>query len=498
MKTVFATSRPGRAGVWPPAPQTEPAALIEPRLLREKRPCLPELSELDVVRHFTGLSRLNFSVDGNFYPLGSCTMKYNPKFTEAVAAHPGFTALHPLIPQLRGAGHFTQGALEVLYETERFLCAITGMHAFTLQPLAGAHGELTGVMLMAAYHRDKGNRKTTILVPDSAHGTNPASAAIAGYQVVSIPSHEGIIDPAAMEKVLNEDVAGLMMTCPNTLGLFERHLPRIVELVHSVDGLLYYDGANLNAIMGKMRVGDAGFDIVHINLHKTFATPHGGGGPGAGPVGVSARLEPYLPISRVVKLEDGQYYLNYDYPKSIGYIAPFYGNFGVILKAYAYLLRLGREGVVRVAENAVLAANYLRARLRGHLEIPYDRTCMHEFVASVAELAASHGVRALDIAKALLDRGHYAPTIYFPLIVKECLMIEPTETESKETLDGFVDDLVDIVKTARINPAAIQAAPHHLPVARLDEVRAARAMELTDDAGLSEVMEITAESDTHA
>lgn len=484
MKTVFAKSHPGRAGVWPPAPKTEPAALLDPCLLRQEPPALPELSELDTVRHFTELSRLNFSVDGNFYPLGSCTMKYNPKFTEMAASYPGFTALHPLVPQLRGAGHLTQGALEVLYETERFLCAITGMHAFTLQPLAGAHGELTGVMLMAAYHRDQGNSKTKIIVPDSAHGTNPASAAIAGYHVVSIPSHDGIIDPAELEKVLDDDIAGLMMTCPNTLGLFERNLPRIVELVHSVDGLLYYDGANLNAIMGKMRVGDAGFDVVHVNLHKTFATPHGGGGPGAGPVGVSKRLDPYLPISRVVKLDDGQYSLNYNYPKSIGYIAPFYGNFGVILRAYAYMLRLGREGITRVSENAVLAANYLRARLRGHLEIPYDRTCMHEFVASAAELTASYGVRALDIAKALLDRGHYAPTIYFPLIVKECLMIEPTETESKETLDRFVDDLVDILRQARENPDTLHAAPTRLPITRLDEVRAARAMELTDDAGL--------------
>jgi glycine dehydrogenase subunit 2 len=484
VKTVFAASRPGRRGVWPKSPETEPSALLPTELIRETAPALPELSELDVVRHFTKLSRLNYSVDGNFYPLGSCTMKYNPKFTEAIASHPGFTSLHPLVPQLRGAGHLAQGALEVLYETERWLCAITGMDAFTLQPMAGAHGELTGVMLMAAYHRDQGNTKTKIIVPDSAHGTNPASAAIAGYQVVAIPSHDGIIDPTALERVLDDEVAGLMMTCPNTLGLFERHLQRIVELIHSVDGLLYYDGANLNAIMGTMRVGDAGFDVVHINLHKTFATPHGGGGPGAGPVGVCARLEPYLPISRVVKLEDGQFYLNYDYPKSIGYIAPFYGNFGVILKAYAYMLRLGGEGIRRVSEHAVLAANYLRCQLRDHLEIPFDRTCMHEFVASVADLAASHGVRALDIAKALLDRGHYAPTIYFPLIVKECLMIEPTETESKETLDQFVEDLVDILHTARMTPQAMHEAPSTLPVGRLDEVRAARAMELTDDAGL--------------
>lgn len=483
MKTLFSDSSKGRKGVWPKEPTTDLNAAIPAELLRETAPKLPELSEIDVIRHFTKLSRLNYSVDSNFYPLGSCTMKYNPKFTETVANHPGFTSVHPLIPQLKGAGNLTQGALEVLYETEQLLGEITGMSAFTLQPMAGAHGELTGVMLMAAYHNDRGNKKTKIIVPDSAHGTNPASAAIAGYDVVSIESHNGMIDPDELEKVLDDEVAGLMMTCPNTLGLFECNLKRIVELIHSVDGLLYYDGANLNAIMGKMRVGDVGFDVVHLNLHKTFATPHGGGGPGSGPVGVSQRLVEYLPISRVVKLEDGQYFLNYDYPKSIGYIAPFYGNFGVILKAYAYILRLGREGIVRTTENAVLAANYLRKKLEAHLEIPFDRICMHEFVASAA-LQATKGVRALDIAKALLDKGHYAPTIYFPLIVKECLMFEPTETESKETLDQFVDDMIEILSRVESDPQSIQDAPVTTPVQRLDEVRAARNMELVDDAGL--------------
>ncbi len=483
MKTLFSNSAPGRQGVWPKDAAGELEAVIPAGLLRGEAPKLPELSELDVVRHFTRLSRLNYSVDSNFYPLGSCTMKYNPKFTEVVAADPGFSSLHPLIPQLKGAGHLTQGALKVLYETEQLLAEITGMSAFTLQPMAGAHGELTGVMLMAAYHNDTGNQQTKIIVPDSAHGTNPASAAIAGYEVVSIESHNGMIDPDELEKVLDDEVAGLMMTCPNTLGLFECNLKRIVELVHGVDGLLYYDGANLNAIMGKMRVGDVGFDVVHLNLHKTFATPHGGGGPGSGPVGVSQRLVDYLPISRVVKLEDGQYFLDYDYPKSIGYIAPFYGNFGVILKAYAYILRLGREGIVRASENAVLAANYLRKRLEQHLEIPHDRICMHEFVASAAR-QAQHGVRALDIAKALLEKGHYAPTIYFPLIVKECLMFEPTETESKETLDQFVDDLIEILERVGTDAQSIQNAPQNLPVQRLDEVHAARAMELVDDAGL--------------
>lgn len=480
MKTIFSKSIPGRRGVWPSPAQKEAKHYIPQNLLRSKKPQLPEVSELDVIRHYTLLSRQNFGVDSNFYPLGSCTMKYNPKFLEEVASLPGFTDLHPLIPQLKSAGHYTQGALEVLYETERLLCEITGMQAFTLQPLAGAHGELTGVMLMAAYHQHKGNKKTKIIVPDSAHGTNPASAAIAGYKIVNIKSKDGIIDPKALEAVLDDEVAGLMMTCPNTLGLFESHLPQIVELIHSVDGLLYYDGANLNAILGKMRVGDVGFDVVHLNLHKTFATPHGGGGPGAGPVGVNKKLEPFLPISRVVKLEDGQFFLNYNYPLSIGYVAPFYGNFSVILKAYAYILRLGREGLIRVSEHAVLAANYLRKRLENYLEIPYNRTCMHEFVASVVK-QAKKGARALDIAKALLDKGHHAPTIYFPLIVKECLMIEPTETESKETLDKFVDDLIEILATAEKYPELLLQAPSTTPVRRLDEVKAARNMELVEN-----------------
>ncbi|MFH1913939.1 MAG: aminomethyl-transferring glycine dehydrogenase subunit GcvPB [Pseudomonadota bacterium] len=479
MKTIFDTSVAGREGCWPCEGKAE-EAYIPSELLRQGEIGLPSASELDVVRHFTRLSQRNFGVDGNFYPLGSCTMKYNPKFTEVVAAMPGFTRLHPVLPQLQGAGGQCQGALEVMYETEKLLSEITGMHAFTLHPMAGAHGELTGVMLMAAYHKDRGNKKTKIIVPDSAHGTNPASAAIAGYTVVSVESVDGIVDPAALAEVLDDEVAGMMMTCPNTLGLFEKNLPEIVRLLREVDALLYYDGANLNAVMGKMRVGDVGFDIVHLNLHKTFATPHGGGGPGAGPVGVCEKLEPFLPISRVVKLEDGQFFLDYDYPKSIGYVAPFYGNFGVVLKAYAYILRLGRAGLIRATENAVLSANYMRTRLEDHFEIPYNRICMHEFVASAAEQAKT-GVRALDIAKALLDKGYHAPTVYFPLIVPESIMIEPTETENKETLDQFIDALIEIAELAITDPTAVQAAPRTLPVSRLDETRAARAMELTDD-----------------
>ncbi len=480
MKTIFEKSVPGRAACLPDRPEQYAGAYIPASLMRESFAGLPEVSELDVVRHFTELSRKNFGVDGNFYPLGSCTMKYNPKFTEAVAAMPGFTRLHPVLPQLKGAGRLCQGALEVMYEMERHLCEITGMSAFTLHPMAGAHGELTGAMIIAAYHKDKGHKKTKILCPDSAHGTNPASASIAGFEVVNVPSKDGIVDPAELAKVLDDEVAALMMTMPNTLGLFESHLPEIVAMLREKDALLYYDGANLNAILGKMRVGDAGFDVMHINLHKTFATPHGGGGPGAGPVGVCEKLAPYLPVSRVAKMEDGQFFLDYDYPKSIGYVSPFYGNFGVTLKAYAYILRLGREGLIRVSENAVLAANYIRKRLEDRLHIPFNRTCMHEFVASASELAKK-GVHALDLAKALLDKGHHSPTVYFPLIVKEAVMIEPTETESLETIDQFIDDLLAILDQAEADPASLHDAPLTTPVSRLDETKAARDMVLTQD-----------------
>ncbi|MCJ2163154.1 MULTISPECIES: aminomethyl-transferring glycine dehydrogenase subunit GcvPB [unclassified Pseudodesulfovibrio] len=479
MKTIYETSVAGREGCWPCEGMAE-EAYIPKELLRDGDIGLPSASELDVVRHFTRLSQRNYGVDGNFYPLGSCTMKYNPKFTEVVAAMPGFTRLHPVLPQLQGAGGLCQGALEVMFETENLLSEITGMAAYTLHPMAGAHGELTGVMLMAAYHKDRGNKKTKIIVPDSAHGTNPASAAIAGYDVITVESVDGIVSPDALAEVLDDDVAGMMMTCPNTLGLFERNLPTIVKMLRKVDALLYYDGANLNAIMGKMRVGDVGFDIVHWNLHKTMATPHGGGGPGSGPVGVSEKLVPFLPISRVAKQEDGRFFLDYNYPKSIGYVAPFYGNFGVYLKAYAYMLRLGGLGLTRASENAVLAANYMRKRLSTHFEIPFNRICMHEFVAS-ASAQAKKGVRALDFAKGLLDKGHHAPTIYFPLIVPEALMIEPTETENKETLDQFIDDLIELAELVDTNPAALTSAPVTLPVTRLDETKAARSMELTDD-----------------
>lgn len=475
MKTVFAQSVAGRTACVPAKPAKSAAQMLPASLLRRSTLGLPELSELDVVRHFTLLSKKNFAVDSNFYPLGSCTMKYNPKFTEAIAALPGFSALHPLMGELPKASEHAQGSLECIWEMERLLCEITGMDAYTMQPMAGANGEFAGVMLISAYHKDKGNVKTKILCPDSAHGTNPASAVLAGYEVVNIPSKDGMVDPEALEAALTDDVAALMMTCPNTLGLFETHLTTIVEKLRRVDALLYYDGANMNAIMGKLRVGDVGFDVVHWNLHKTLATPHGGGGPGSGPVGVSARLTPFLPVGRVVKKGEGNFALDFNYPKSIGYIAPFYGNFGVMLKAYAYVLRLGGAGLTRASEYAVLNANYLKKLLENVLTIPYSRICAHEFVASAPE-----GMRALDIAKALLDRGYHAPTIYFPLIVKECIMAEPTETESKEMMDAFAAAIVDIVAKGKADPQSLLDAPVTTPVRRLDETAAARAMILTD------------------
>jgi len=474
MKLVFEKSMPGRRAVQT-GPGDVPTMNIRSSLLRERAAELPELSELDVVRHFTELSRRNFGVDSNFYPLGSCTMKYNPKVAEHIASYPGFAQLHPLLPQLRMGGMLTQGALRVLYEIDLLLREITGMAGFTMQPLAGAHGELTGMMIMAAYHEDKGNKKTTVLIPDSAHGTNPASAAIAGYDVVSIPSNEdGVMDIEAVRRHLNDEVAGLMLTCPNTLGLFNPHVKDICDLIHSVDGLAYYDGANLNAIVGKARPGDFGFDIVHLNLHKTFATPHGGGGPGAGPVGVREELVPYLPVSVVVKRSDGTYTLEYDHPKSIGYIAPFYGNFAVVLKAYVYILMLGKEGLCRVAENAVLNANYVKEKLKSHYRIAFDKLCKHECVFSISDQMAQNGIRAIDVAKALIDRGFHPPTVYFPTVVHEAMMVEPTETESKETLDAFIDAMIEIAKQAGSEPEKLRSAPRTAPVCRPNETAAAK------------------------
>ncbi|MBU0952376.1 MAG: aminomethyl-transferring glycine dehydrogenase subunit GcvPB [Elusimicrobia bacterium] len=478
MKLIFEKGVPGRRGAKLPKCDVPSNFEIPRNFHREHEADLPEVSELEVVRHFTELSRRNFGIDTNFYPLGSCTMKYNPKIDEEVSRYKGFVELHPLLPQLRHGGMLTQGALQVIYNTERLLSEITGMSEFTMQPLAGAHGELTGTMIIAAYHKDKGNKKTKIIVPDSSHGTNPASAAICGYSIVSVPSNsDGMIDYDEFLKVLDNEVAAVMLTCPNTLGLFEPQIKKIAQKLHEVDGLMYCDGANMNAILGKIRPGDIGFDLMHINLHKTFATPHGGGGPGAGPVGVVEKLKKFLPISLVIKRNDGTYALDYDRPSSIGFIAPFYGNFGVILKAYCYILMLGKEGLIAVSENAVLNANYIKEKLKKYYHLAYDKTCMHECVFSAVN-QLKNGVHTVDIAKRLIDYGFHPPTIYFPLIVKEAIMIEPTETETKETLDAFIETMIKISNEAQTQPEIVKDSPKTTPVSRLDEVSAARDMDL--------------------
>jgi glycine dehydrogenase subunit 2 len=480
MSVIFNKSVAGRRGIRLPACDVPRAAEIPARYSRKSVPELVELSELDVVRHFTQLSQRNFGVDSGFYPLGSCTMKYNPKILEKIAGLEAFAQLHPMLPQLRRGGMLTQGALWVLYQLERLLSEITGMSEFTLQPMAGAHGELTGMMIVAAYHAEHGNRtRTTVLIPDEAHGTNPSSAAIAGYSTQAVPTNPetGMLDLDALESMVDGNTAAIMLTNPNTLGVFNTAIGRVVEIAHRHGALVYYDGANLNAVLGRFRPGDAGIDIVHVNLHKTFATPHGCGGPGAGPVGVAEHLVPYLPVSRVVKRRDSTYVLDYDHPKSIGYIAPFYGNFAVCLKACAYIIMLGANGLKRVSENAVLNANYLMNRLKHAYELPFDKTCMHEFVLS-ARRQKEKGVLALDIAKALIDEGFHPPTIYFPLIVQEALMIEPTETESKETLDAFAEAMLRIAARAEADPDSLHRAPVTTSVSRPDEVRAAKQIDI--------------------
>ncbi len=474
MQLIFKKGVKSRRGIKIPRSDV-PAKEIPLKYKRTKRPSLPELSELDVVRHFTRLAQLNFSIDTNFYPLGSCTMKYNPKFTEQIERLNGFSNLHPLFTYISEG--VVQGVLEVIYETERLLCEITGMDEFTTQPLAGAHGELTGLLLIAAFHKYKGNKKKYVIVPDSSHGTNPASVSTCGYETIVIPTDkDGYMNLKLYKEKLNQDVAAVILTCPNTLGIFNPHIKEVCDLAHSVDALMYYDGANLNAIMGRCRPGDIGFDIVHLNLHKTFSTPHGGGGPGAGPVGVKGEISKFLPIPRIIKRKD-IFTLEYHRPNSIGHIAPFFGNFSVILKTYAYIMFLGKEGLISVSEHAVLNANYLRTRLRDYYDLPYDRTCMHECVFS-ASRQIKNGIHAIDIAKYLIDKGFHPPTIYFPIIVKEALMIEPTETESKETLDDFISAMIEIAKLAEENPKILKDAPVTTPVRRLDEVKAARELKL--------------------
>lgn len=471
-KLIFELSNKGRKAYTLPKLDVEEKPLediLPQQMMRKEEIELPEVSEVDIIRHYTLLSNKNYGVDTGFYPLGSCTMKYNPKINEDMASLVGFIALHPYQPV-----ETVQGALKLMYELENMLSEITGMDKFSLQPAAGAHGELTGLMIIKAYHEHRNDKKRKkIIVPDSAHGTNPASATVAGFDVIEIKSNkEGAIDLEALKAVLNDEVAGLMLTNPSTLGLFEENIVEIARLVHEAGGLLYYDGANLNAIMGITRPGDMGFDVVHLNLHKTFSTPHGGGGPGAGPVGVKKELADFLPVP-VIEFKEGIYSLNYDRPLSIGKVRSFYGNFNVLVKAYSYILTMGAEGLKRASEMAVLNANYLKEKLKNHYKVAVDKVCMHEFVLA-GLLEKVNDIRTLDVAKRLIDYGFHPPTIYFPLIVDEAIMIEPTETESKETLDAFIEAMIKISEEAKENPQLLKEAPHNTPVRRVDEVLAAR------------------------
>jgi len=466
---IFEQGQPGRANPYVPHHAEGAEAYLPRDVLRSDLP-LPDNTELDVVRHFTRLSQRTFGIDIGFYPLGSCTMKYNPRINDAMANLPGLRDLHPFAPD-----ELAQGALAIMWELERSLGSLFGMAAFSLNPAAGAHGELAALLISKAYFRKRGEReRMTVIVPDTAHGTNPASAAMVGYKVVSLESDKrGRVDPEALRKVAGPETAVCMMTNPNTLGLFEDRITEIAEIVHAAGGLMYYDGANANALMGNARPGDMGFDLMHLNLHKTFSIPHGGGGAGAGPLGVAEHLVDFLPTP-VVRERDGVFSLDFDVPSTIGPMRSFWSNFAHMVRALAYVNANGAEGLTRVSQLAVLNANYIRAKIRDVIETPYDEPCRHEFVASAQALKRETGVRALDIAKALLDRGYMAPTVYFPLIIPECLMIEPTETESKETLDAFIAVFRDIIKRAYANPREIEAAPQHTVVGRVDETRAAR------------------------
>lgn len=475
-KLIFELSKEGRIGYSLPKNELSQysVASLPAVLQRTSIPELPEVTEFDVVRHYTNLSNKNFGVDTGFYPLGSCTMKYNPRINEEICSLPSFTGLHPEQP-----AECAQGALEVYYNLAASLAEISGLSAFTLNPYAGAHGELTGLMIMRSYHIQRGDlKRTKVIVPDSAHGTNPASAAVCGLEIVEVKSTaNGTVDVEDLKPLLDDTVAGIMMTNPNTLGIFETKIPEISRLVHECGGLLYYDGANLNALLGKCRPGDMGFDIMHINLHKTFSTPHGGGGPGDGPVGVRAGLENLLPNPQVKKDSEGKFYLDTD-DASLGYVSNYLGNFGVIMRAYTYILTLGRENVKMVGPLAVLNANYVKESLKNEYYLPIEGVCKHEFVFDgLAD--KSTGVTTLDIAKRLLDYGYHAPTIYFPLLFHQSIMIEPTETESKETLDEFIAVMKVVAKEAIENPEIVKTAPHTTPVRRLDETTAARFPKVT-------------------
>ncbi len=474
---IFELSRPGRRAWSLPEPERDGPGideLIPPEHRRRTPPRLPEVSERDLVRHHTRLSQRNWAVDVGAYPLGSCTMKYNPKVAEQAAALPGFARLHPMAPD-----ELAQGILSLLGMLQEALCEATGMAALTFQPAAGAQGELTGLLIMRAFHRARGDERSVVVIPDSAHGTNPASVTLAGYEAREVRSDErGLVDLDALRDVLDRDVAGLMLTNPNTLGLFERDIEAIADAVHGVGGLLYYDGANFNSIVGIARPGDMGFDIVHLNLHKTFATPHGGGGPGSGPLAVTAQLQRFLPAPVLVYDDErGSWRWDHDRPDAIGRIHSFFGNSGINVRAYAYLRSLGPEGLRRVAERAVLNANYLRVRVGDAFETAYPDGCMHEFVVTAKRLRR-HGVRAHDVAKRLIDLGYHPPTVYFPLVVEEALMIEPTETESKETVDGLADALNLIAEEAARDPDRLLQAPVTTPVSRPDEARAARNLDV--------------------
>lgn len=471
---LFELSKPGRRGVALPAcdvPRRDVAELLPEEFIADEAPPLPEVSEPELVRHYANLSTLNMSVDTHFYPLGSCTMKYNPKRNERLASLPGIVDLHPYQPQ-----ETLQGLLQLLFELQEMLAEIAGLDAVSLQPAAGAHGELTALMVAAAYFRDIDERRTTVLVPDSAHGTNPASASMCGFETVSVKSTpQGLVDLNDFRAKLDETVGVFMITNPNTLGLFDANVREIADLVHEAGGLIYLDGANMNAIMGIARPGDFGVDMMHYNPHKTFSGPHGGGGPGAGPIAVTSRLEPYLPSPTVAKHDgngdDASYKLAYDRPKSIGRVRSFFGNTGVLVRAYCYIRTHGPDGLRRVSENAVLNANYLLSRVKHILPVPHGDRCTHEFVASASKLKSERGATAMDIAKRLLDYGFHAPTVYFPLTVKEAIMVEPTETESKETLDAFAETLFRVTE----EPAELlHEAPHTTVISRPDEVSAAR------------------------
>ena len=469
MKLLFERSHPGRRCTILPACDV-PTCEIDPALCREQAPHLPQMSENELSRHYTELAKQTYGVNDGFYPLGSCTMKYNPKVNDQIAALPGFASIHPLQPE-----ETVQGCLEALDLATQYLCEITGMDDMTFQPAAGAHGELTGLMLIKKYHQENGHEgRVNILVPDSAHGTNPASATMAGFHVVSIPSlPNGCVDIEALRQAADEHTAGLMLTNPNTVGLFDPNIAEITEIVHKAGGLCYYDGANLNAIMGIVRPGDTGFDVVHLNLHKTFSTPHGGGGPGSGAVGCKDFLKPFLPSPTLTHDESG-YHLHRDNPQSIGAVKSFYGNFLVVVRALCYLLSLGKEGVPEASQNAVLNCNYMMRHLKDLYDIAFDTGCMHEFVMTLENLKKEKGVTAMDIAKALLDNGIHPPTMYFPLIVEEALMVEPTETETRETLDHAIEVFRNIYIQAQEHPEQMHELPLHTPVRRLDEVGAAR------------------------